>query len=50
MWISVSLMATITILTLVGDYCIKLATNKETGIYSSWFVIGALLYGIPAVG
>ena len=50
MWLSVSLLATITVLTLLGDYCIKLATNKETGIYSTWFVIGALLYGIPAVG
>ena len=47
---SVSLLATITIMTILGDYCIKLATNRDTGMYSPIFAVGALLYGIPAVG
>jgi drug/metabolite transporter (DMT)-like permease len=47
---SVSLLATITIMTILGDYCIKLATHRDTGMYSPIFAVGALLYGIPAVG
>jgi undecaprenyl phosphate-alpha-L-ara4N flippase subunit ArnF len=47
---SVPLLATITIMTILGDYCIKLATNRDTGMSSPIFIIGALLYGIPAVG
>jgi len=50
MWVTLSLLAVITIMTLVGDYCIKLATHKDTGLYSPLFMIGAVFYGIPAVG
>ena len=50
MWVTLSLLALITIMTLVGDYCIKLATHEDTGLYSPLFMVGAGFYGIPAVG
>lgn len=50
MWVTLSLLAVITIMTLLGDYCIKLATHKDTGLYSPLFMVGAVFYGIPAVG
>lgn len=40
----------ITGLTILGDYAIKVATNKEPGLMSAWFLVGALLYGLPAIG
>lgn len=50
MWITLSILALITIMTLLGDYCIKLATHNDLGLYSSLFLVGAVLYGLPAVG
>lgn len=50
MWVTLLLLAVITIMTLLGDYCIKLATHKDTGLYSPLFMVGAVFYGIPAVG
>lgn len=50
MWVTLSILALITTMTLVGDYCIKLATHKDIGLYSSLFLVGAVLYGLPAVG
>lgn len=40
----------IVILTLLGDYCIKIASGKPEGLLSKYFYFGALLYAIPAVG
>ena len=37
-------------LTLLGDFCIKLATGHEGGLNSPVFLAGALFYGLPAVG
>ena len=40
----------ITGLTLVGDYCIKLASGAEGGLLRRSFVLGMILYGLPAIG
>lgn len=45
MWVTLSLLAVITIMTLLGDYWIKLATHKDTGLYSPLFMVGAVFYG-----
>jgi len=37
-------------LTLAGDYCIKLASDRSDGLTTATFLMGAFLYGIPAVG
>ncbi len=50
MWSSLLILAIITTMTILGDYCIKLATNRDSGLQSGWFIFGALLYGLPAVG
>lgn len=39
-----------TVLTLLGDYCIKLSTETAGGLRSPMFILGALFYGIPALG
>jgi drug/metabolite transporter (DMT)-like permease len=44
------ILLTITGLTLVGDYCIKIASAQSHGLTSSTFVIGLILYGLPAIG
>lgn len=50
MWSSFFILAAITTMTILGDYCIKLATHRDTGLRSAWFLFGALLYGLPAIG
>ncbi|EEW25860.1 hypothetical protein [Rhodobacter ferrooxidans] len=40
----------ITLSTIAGDFCIKLASAKPDGLRTAWFVVGALLYGLPAFG
>lgn len=50
MWVSLLTLTAITVLTLFGDYAIKVATAKESGLLSGWFILGAILYGLPAVG
>lgn len=37
-------------LTLIGDYCIKLASDMPDGLRSPVFLVGAVFYGLPAVG
>ena len=44
------ILCAITAMTLMGDYCIKLATGKIGGLLSVQFMAGALLYGITAIG
>lgn len=36
--------------TLLGDYFIKIASGKDTGLQSPVFATGLLLYALPAVG
>lgn len=40
----------VTGLTLLGDYCIKLASGKQHGLMTAQFALGALFYSLPAVG
>ncbi|WP_103334598.1 hypothetical protein [Pseudotabrizicola formosa] len=42
-------LALATLLTIMGDYLIKLATLSPQGLRSAQFAIGALCYGAPAV-
>ena len=44
------ILTAIIIMTIVGDYCIKLASGKPDGLTSQVFILGAVLYGIPAIG
>ena len=44
------ILAVITGLTLVGDYCIKLASDQPDGLASRAFLLGIVLYGLPAFG
>ena len=37
-------------LTVIGDYCIKSASQNDNGLQSSLFLFGAALYGLPAIG
>jgi drug/metabolite transporter (DMT)-like permease len=50
MWLSYVILAVITALTLVGDYAIKIASEKDGGLVSWWFLGGAFLYALPAIG
>ena len=43
MWASFVFLAAITGLSLFGDYAIKVATAKDNGLLSTWFVLGAVL-------
>ena len=45
-----SILLAITVVTLIGDWCIKLASERQDGLVSPVFLIGAVLYGAPAVG
>lgn len=40
----------VTMTTLFGDYCIKVASGRQDGLFSKTFVLGAILYSIPAIG
>ncbi len=44
------LLAAVTISTVIGDYFVKIASEKSNGLISSTFIIGAVLYGAPAIG
>jgi undecaprenyl phosphate-alpha-L-ara4N flippase subunit ArnF len=44
------ILAAVIAVTLVGDYLIKLASQKPAGLTTWVFLAGALLYGLPAVG
>lgn len=47
---SMLILFAITAATLVGDYCIKLASERTSGVTSYTFYLGAILYALPAVG
>lgn len=36
--------------TVIGDWCIKVSTEKEGGMATPMFVFGAVMYGLPAIG
>ena len=36
--------------TFVGDYLIKISSEREGGLLSVSFLLGAILYGLPAIG
>lgn len=37
-------------MTALGDYFIKVASEKPAGLSSARFLAGAVLYGLPAIG
>ena len=47
---SALILAAIVALTVVGDYSIKAASQRDGGLFTRAFLLGALLYGLPAVG
>jgi len=47
---SLVIVAVISLLTMLGDLCIKLATTHHQGVWSAFFVLGVLLYAVPAFG
>ena len=47
---TVLLLIAVTGLTVAGDYCIKLASAHTGGLTRPIFIVGAIFYGLPAVG
>ena len=47
---SALILTAIILVTLVGDYMIKVASQKPNGLMTITFVGGALLYALPAIG
>lgn len=46
---NIVIMVVACIVTISGDYFVKLASQGDKGIASLTFVVGAFLYGLPAV-
>lgn len=47
---SLPIFAAVSIVTLLGDYFIKIAALSPEGFHSPRLVIGAVLYGLTAIG
>ena len=47
---SLPIFAAVSIITLLGDYFIKTAALSPEGLHSPRLVIGAVLYGLTAIG
>jgi drug/metabolite transporter (DMT)-like permease len=47
---STAILVVIILLTLLGDYLIKVASQKPSGLLTATFFLGALFYALPAVG
>ena len=47
---SAAILTVIILMTMLGDYLIKVASQKSSGLYSLNFLFGAILYALPAVG
>jgi drug/metabolite transporter (DMT)-like permease len=47
---TITLLIVITLTTVTGDYLVKIASARPNGLTSHTFVLGALFYGLPAVG
>jgi drug/metabolite transporter (DMT)-like permease len=44
------ILTAIILVTLVGDYLIKVASQKPSGLTTLAFISGAVLYALPAIG
>ena len=40
----------IVVFSVIGDYCIKIASDRDGGVMTLHFLIGAALYTLPAFG
>ena len=47
---SYSVLFLVVVFTILGDYALKVATKYPEPLLSIWFLMGALLYGLTAVG
>ena len=47
---SILILVTITVLTIAGDYFIKLASDQPGGLTTAVFAAGVALYALPAIG
>jgi drug/metabolite transporter (DMT)-like permease len=47
---SITILALISLFTVLGDYWIKLSTTRPDGLASPVFILGALVYGSTAIG
>ena len=47
---TILILVAITAITLLGDYFIKLASDKPDGLTTHTFAFGLILYGLPAIG
>ena len=47
---SALILAVIIVVTLVGDYLIKVSSQKPNGFMTAAFIGGVLLYALPAIG
>lgn len=50
LYTSLLLLALVTLMTVSGDYLIKIATGHSAGMSSPVFLMGAALYGLSAIG
>lgn len=48
--VTILILLAILLSTSIGDYLIKMASSQNGGLLSIRFIIGAFLYGLPAVG
>jgi drug/metabolite transporter (DMT)-like permease len=48
--ITILILIAVLLSTSVGDYLIKTASSQNGGLLSIRFIIGAFLYGLPAIG
>lgn len=47
---SAIILVVITLLTMAGDYYIKLASARPDGLLTAGFALGVVLYALPALG
>lgn len=47
---SLLILVAVTLSTVLGDWCIKIASTHPSGLTGLHFLMGALFYGLPAVG
>ena len=47
---SLFILSIVTAATVLGDYFLKIATEKSEGVMTGWFAAGAIIYGLLAFG
>lgn len=47
---SLFILSIVTAATVLGDYFLKVATEKSEGVMTGWFAAGAIIYGLLAFG